>query len=430
MPRHENDGLRKRCACGRRKWTSESCRHPWHGNFSHDGVEYRASLHKVAGKPRSYHMLKGEAERVLRDWQSAVENGRIAVTPDPAPAVAAPEPTLRDLAREYRKWHIAQPTRRPTAATEMGRQVDQWVNATITLDGRPVTLGDLPLSQITRRVVLEWRAHRAASPSKRAQSGNKGGAVGTNRLLTRLRHMFALAIENDLTDVSPFVRNGRTVIALDSRAEEPRRRRLNDGEEARLREAAGPHLWACIECALETGMRRGEILGLTWGDVHVSRGEILLPATLTKTGKARTVPISSRLAAVLAMRRTGPDGIDAPSPSYVFGNECGERIRSIKTAWKLTCQRAGIVGLHFHDLRRESASLLLAVPGATVNDVRELLGHRDITTTTKYLSTTIARLRDLAEQSRQPRTTLAQNDESALPAPRAESALPTANLLH
>lgn len=66
--------------------------------------------------------------------------------------------------------------------------------------------------------------------------------------------------------------------------------------------------------------------------------------------------------------------------AHVFGNECGEKLTSIRTAWELTCHRAGIQGLHFHDLRREFASRL-PESSADLHDVQLFLGHAAITTT-------------------------------------------------
>ena len=77
--------------------------------------------------------------------------------------------------------------------------------------------------------------------------------------------------------------------------------------------------------------------------------------------------------------------------AYVFGNECGERATSIRTAWELTCERAKINGLHFHDLRREFASRLLE-SRADLHDVQMFLGHAAITTTSRYLQSTPVRL--------------------------------------
>jgi integrase len=69
-----------------------------------------------------------------------------------------------------------------------------------------------------------------------------------------------------------------------------------------------------------------------------------------------------------------------------------QRIGSVKTAWVATCRRAGITGLRFHDLRRSFACSLLE-SGAGLHDVRDFLGHTDITTTSKYLAATPVRLR-------------------------------------
>ena len=56
-------------------------------------------------------------------------------------------------------------------------------------------------------------------------------------------------------------------------------------------------------------------------------------------------------------------------------------MKGFKTAWRLTCRRAGIEGLHFHDLRREAGSRLLETPGVNVADVRGFPGHRDVSQT-------------------------------------------------
>jgi integrase len=72
----------------------------------------------------------------------------------------------------------------------------------------------------------------------------------------------------------------------------------------------------------------------------------------------------------------------------VFGNEVGEQIASIKTAWYAACRRANITGLCFHDLRREFASRVRETPGNFDHEVRDLLGHANISTTSRYLGST------------------------------------------
>lgn len=75
----------------------------------------------------------------------------------------------------------------------------------------------------------------------------------------------------------------------------------------------------------------------------------------------------------------------AQRPAYVFGDAVGRPRPSIKTAWRLTCGRAKVTGLHFHDLRREAGSRWMdaGVPLATI---QRWLGHHNISQTSTYLS--------------------------------------------
>src|SRR6478752_2882614 len=96
----------------------------------------------------------------------------------------------------------------------------------------------------------------------------------------------------------------------------PRGRRSFALEEKLLR-VSGSHLQALIIAALETCCREGELLGLQWADVSLGRGEIVLRAERTKDRETRVVPISSRLRAILEMRRADPDGRPFPPTAHV-----------------------------------------------------------------------------------------------------------------
>lgn len=139
---------------------------------------------------------------------------------------------------------------------------------------------------------------------------------------------------------------------------------------------------------IDTGCRKEELLSLQWKDVQTTaKGQarvFVLPAEITKTDTARTVPVSPRLRAVLEMRKHGPDGKEHKADACVFGNEVGEQQDSIKVAWTGTCRRAGITGLTFHDLRREYGSRLLE-GGVNLLTVSRLLGHARVSTTDTYL---------------------------------------------
>jgi len=123
---------------------------------------------------------------------------------------------------------------------------------------------------------------------------------------------------------------------------------------------------------------------------------LILRAGKTKTGTLRIVPVGQRLAAVLEMLRTDPAGEPLAAETFVFGTEVGDRISSVKTAWGTTCEKAGIADLHFHDLRREFACRLLE-SRAELHDVRDFLGHTNITTTSRYLRLTTLRLKRALE---------------------------------
>jgi hypothetical protein len=89
---------------------------------------------------------------------------------------------------------------------------------------------------------------------------------------------------------------------------------------------------------------------MQWQDIDSATGQngeriarrIIILAEKTKTYETREIPVTSRLAAVLDMRRLDPKGKGLPATVYVFRDEVGESIASIKTAWYATCRRANI----------------------------------------------------------------------------------------
>jgi integrase len=131
-----------------------------------------------------------------------------------------------------------------------------------------------------------------------------------------------------------------------------------------------------------------------------------------------------RLSGILEMRRTDPDGKELPSDAYVFGTETGERRRSVHHAWEIAVLRAHghepelvrgkispksralfqQIDLHMHDLRRECGSRLLEA-GAGLHEVREWLGHTDISTTGRYLAVTAESLKRTLKRLEEHRAT-------------------------
>ena len=153
-----------------------------------------------------------------------------------------------------------------------------------------------------------------------------------------------------------------------------RERRLNDGEYERLEAASkltqNAHIWPIVVFAIETGMRRGEILGLTWDNIDLKRRTAFLP--LTKNGSSREVPLSTKAVCVLQQQRTRT-GI---SPFPVNAN-------AFRLAWDRLRGRAGLNNLRFHDLRHEAISRFFEM-GLTVAEVALISGHKDVKMLFRY----------------------------------------------
>ena len=149
-------------------------------------------------------------------------------------------------------------------------------------------------SDVTTDTVERFREVRTATG---------GGVVATNRYLALLRSCFNWAIRAGYLEKTPFKRGTEAAVKLSR--ELPRSRRLEGDEGTQLLAVCKPHLRALIEAAIETGMRLGEILSLQWRQVRfgTGRGEIFLPAQKTKAKRDRRIPVSSRLRAILEMRR-------------------------------------------------------------------------------------------------------------------------------
>jgi integrase len=282
-----------------------------------------------------------------------------------------------------------------------------------TPTGAVVAFGAWRLSDIVTDTVERFREVRR----------RRTGTAGVNRMLANLRAVYSWAIRTGYVESSPFKRNGETAVRLEP--ETSRARRLQAGEEEAILAAAIPAVHALVTTAIETGMRRGEILSLQWSQVEgltvdgktlkwSSRAALFLPAAKTKTRRDRRIPVSTRLRAVLEMRRFDPADQALPADAYVFGNALGKQADGFRRVWATTLLRAHghhprrtptgqldrvsrahlrAIDLHFHDLRREAGSRWLE-GGVPVHTVRDWLGHTSIAQTSTYLASTMATAHD------------------------------------
>jgi integrase len=410
MTRHHNAGLRKVCSCPRRSWPK--CHHSWHFNFRWRGVDYRLSLNRELGR----HIAgKTEANTEAENLRNAIRADRFQSRADramqPTSAVTPNVLTLSAFAKIYFERRG-----RPATANEKG-YLKRLV--AFTPDGQRM-LGDTPIEAITEdQIELFFGAllQQGRSPSMWNQN------VQLVKALFRWSARKGYVTRNPVADSEVIRRKKQT----------HRNRRLvpdvlnatgqieREGEERRLLAVAGPHLQRVIIVALDSGMRRGEILSLKWQDVNFERNEITLHAAATKTRTGRVLPISTRLAAILDMAHTRLDNVLSTGPAkqltveersamlaqcYVFGDDAGRKVGSVKRAWETAVLKAhhlvpvwGLknrlsaesrtalrgIDLHFHDLRHEAGSRLLE-HGWPLHHVRDMLGHANVSQTSTYLN--------------------------------------------
>ncbi|APG86142.1 integrase family protein [Sinorhizobium americanum CCGM7] len=156
-----------------------------------------------------------------------------------------------------------------------------------------------------------------------------------------------------------------------------RSRRLTGDEEQRLLDGcdAGqiPFLKTIVILAIETGMRRGEILGLKWSDISQNRRVITL--TMTKNGSGREVPLSQRAFQALSEWR-GHGDVDQ---STIFPMKAG----TLEQAWRRLLARSNVKALRFHDLRHEGVSRLFE-RGLNMIEVSSISGHKELRMLKRY----------------------------------------------
>ncbi len=220
--------------------------------------------------------------------------------------------------------------------------------------------GARPLGQITRSEIEAWRRDRMATCKP----------ATINRDLSRLRRMLNIAVEWDLLEQSPM--KGMRFL----RENNARTRYLSVEECHRLIASCNaPHIRAIVTVALHSGMRLGEILNLRWRDLDLRAGFILVRDS--KNGLARHVPLDATLTDFFVMYPRRPE------TELIFASSSGSRLKDIRGGFLNACSRAGIIDLHFHDLRHCFSSFFVA-SGGDLYVLKEILGHKLIQMTQRY----------------------------------------------
>jgi integrase len=227
---------------------------------------------------------------------------------------------------------------------------------------------------ITPMVIEKFKRDRLKTKTRRG--GNRHPNT-VNKELQLLSRVFSMAVDNELAESNPC----RRVRQL--KCEWQRDRYLLPEEERQLMARLTgryAHLKPIVVIALNTGMRRGEILGLRWDEVDFVRN--VLRVRRTKSGKERFLPMNSLIRDMLLERRA----LDAGAV-YVFGGPTGQPMTDIKNGFRTICQKAEIANFRFHDLRHTAATRM-AEAGVDIRTIAEFLGHATIQMTMRYAHAT------------------------------------------
>lgn len=207
------------------------------------------------------------------------------------------------------------------------------------------------IGSIGKSLVRQYRVHR--------HQQKKLTETTVNRDLECLRHILFWAVDEGFLAVNPLSR-----LKLE-RERKKKRQVLSLIEEELLLDAAAPHLQELIIAALDSGMRKGELLQQDWKDVDFSRKLLFVSHSKTAEGECREIPMTARLFDLLWQKRQ--------DQGLVFTYK-GRAITRIKTAWKAAIRRSGIRYLRFHDLRHSFNTRLMEA--GVMQEVRKaLMGH-------------------------------------------------------
>ncbi len=218
---------------------------------------------------------------------------------------------------------------------------------------------------------------------KRCEDGVQKSTI--NRELACLRKMFNKAIDWDYLEENPCRKE-----MFFSEKDNLKERVLSTEEERRLFESCSDHLRPILITAIQTGMRKSEILNLKWENVDFERKEIKVRNS--KSGNPRFIPINEELSLILSRHK-----MMKGRTIYVFTNlNTGKALTDVKKAFNGACRRADIKGFRFHDLRHTFASRLVQ-RGVDLITVKDLLGHSSVKITERYTHSNYEQKRSAVE---------------------------------
>lgn len=273
---------------------------------------------------------------------------------------AAHKHTVRDLIERYEKEILPQ---KPKAKQE--RQYAWWKHR----------LGDVLLKDLSPPLLVQCRDELLMTPTAKGKKRSPSTVV---RYMAALSHALSIAVrEWHWIDDSPMRRV--------TKPKEPRGRVrfLSCDERKRLlkacKESSSPYLYTIVILSLATGMRQGEILRLRWQDVDLVRGRMILHET--KNGERRSLPLCDY--ALEVVKKMACNEHESTALLFPSKRPLCNKPYDMRSAWKSALKVAGIENFRPHDMRHCAASEL-AMSGASLAEIAEVLGHKTLQMVKRY----------------------------------------------
>lgn len=313
--------------------------------------------------------------------------------------------------REAEKNTLAEVLERYQQEVTPGKKSADIESVKINVLLRDAALVGLKMTAITSAEIAKWRDRRLAEVT--------GGTVNReidvlSTVLNHARREWNIHVENPI----PYIKRPEKARSRDRRLSPEEERYLLAALTGGQRQADGtftkgarnPWLLPLVRLALETAMRRGELLSLRWENVDLERRTAHLPDT--KNGDARTVPLSTKAVGILKELSFRPDSsrgdpverVTGPvfaTTAMAFRRGFTRAVERAREEYIADCKEAGtkptpgfLCDVHFHDTRHEAASRL-AEKLSNVLELSAVTGHRDLRMLKRYYH---PRAEDLAKK--------------------------------
>lgn len=297
---------------------------------------------------------KTDAKRWAQQTEAAIREGRHFKTTE------AKKHTLSDLISRYISDVLPH---KPKSLEKQTQQLNLWKKA----------LGSYTLADISPSLIAEQRDKFLNEITIR---GKKRSSATVNRYLAALSHAFTIAIKE-----WGWLENNPILKVTKPKEPRGRIRFLSDTERSDLLEACKNSsyapLYLIIVLCLSTGARKMEIIGLEWKDVDLDRQVIILNET--KNGERRVLPLSGLALKLLKEHST----VRRINTDLLFPAKNLKEPIDIRAPWNRAVKQAQIEDFRFHDLRHSAASYL-AMNGATLAEIADILGHKTLQMVKRY----------------------------------------------